>query len=177
MKENGLVHVYTGDGKGKSTAAVGLALRALGHGQKVCYCSFHKNPEKYRYKEIEKLQQAGADIFCFAKDHPHLDRSLDETVIRRETYEGVAKIRCELYTASYDLIILDEILISVRDHFLEEELLTDLIRQKPETVELVLTGRGASDVIIALADYVSDVRNLKHPYDERKIGSREGIEY
>lgn len=177
MKENGLIHVYTGDGKGKSTAAIGLAARALGHGQKICYCSFHKNPEKYGYKEMDSLRKLDADIFNFAKDHLHLDTSLDENVIRREVHEAVEMVKNKLFTSGYDMIILDEIIISVRDNYLEEEKLIHLIKSKPENVELVMTGREATPAIMELADYVSFMKNIKHPYDTKHIENREGIEY
>jgi cob(I)alamin adenosyltransferase len=176
MKHNGLIHIYTGDGKGKTTSAIGLSTRALGHGQKVCYCSFHKDPEKYGYNEMQSLRKLGADVFNFAKGHPHLNKNLDENTIRRETHEAVAKVKNEFFAAGYDLMILDEINISVRDGYLEEELLLDLIRCKPAVLELVLTGRGAMDAVMELADYVSEIKKIKHPYD-RNISSREGIEY
>jgi cob(I)alamin adenosyltransferase len=176
MKTNGLIHVYTGDGKGKTTAAVGLAARALGHGMKVCYCSFHKAPEKYGYTEMQSLRKMGATVCNFAKGHPHLDTSLDEEVIAKETREAIAALPELLAANCFDLLILDEILISVRDQYLEEKALLDFIRSKPASLELVLTGRGATEAVLELADYVSEVRKIKHPYD-RNICSREGIEY
>ena len=176
MKNNGLIHVYTGDGKGKTTAAIGLATRALGHGQKVCYCSFHKNPEKYGYNEMQSLRKLGADVFNFAKGHPHLNKNLDENVIRQETHDAVKKVRNELFAAGYDIMILDEINISVRDNYLGEDLLLELLQVKPAGLELVLTGRNATEAVMEAADYVSEITKRKHPYD-RKIISREGIEY
>lgn len=168
--------MYTGDGKGKTTSAIGLATRALGHGQKVCYCSFHKNPEKYGYNEMQSLRKLGAEVYNFAKGHPHLNRSLDPDVIREEVHAGAGRVKNEFFTQGYDLLLMDEILIAVRDGYFEEELLLDLIRSKPANLELVLTGRGATQPVMDLADYVSEIRKIKHPYDQ-KIGSREGIEY
>ena len=176
MIKNGLIHVYTGDGKGKTTSAIGLATRALGHGQRVCYCSFHKEPEKYGYNEMQSLKKLGANVLNFAKGHPHLNKSLDENVIREQTHQAVRYVKETLFREGYNLMILDEINISVRDNYLEEELLIDLIKSKPENLELVLTGRGATEAVIDLADYVSKIHKIKHPYD-RKIRSREGIEY
>jgi cob(I)alamin adenosyltransferase len=173
---NGLIHVYTGDGKGKTTSAIGLATRALGHGLKVCYCSFHKEPEKYGYNEMQSLSRLGAEVLNFAKGHPHLNKSLDENTIRLEVHEAVDWVRESLYPYSYDLMVLDEILISVRDGYMEEEVLLELIRSKPVGLELVLTGRGATESVVELADYVSEVKKIKHPFD-RKIRSRKGIEY
>jgi cob(I)alamin adenosyltransferase len=173
---NGLIHLYTGDGKGKTTAAIGLAVRALGHGQKVCYCSFHKAPEKYGYNEMQSLCRLGAEVLNFAKGHPHLDRTLNDDQIRLEVYEAVDWIKESVYPMNYNLLILDEIIISVRDNYLEEKVLIELIRSKPKDLELVLTGRGATPAVAEQADYLSFVQKIKHPYDS-KIKSREGIEY
>lgn len=176
MNDLGLIHVYTGDGKGKTSAAVGLATRALGSGFRVCYCSFHKRPEKYGYTEIESLGRLGADISVFAKGHPHLDRNINENEIRREVAEAITYLRNLLKEKPIDLLILDEILISVRDRYLDEAVLLDFIKSKPPHTELVLTGRGATEKVMELADYVTFCRKLKHPYDNG-ITSRRGIEY
>ncbi len=176
MNDLGLIHVYTGDGKGKTSSAVGLATRALGSGFRVCYCSFHKRPEKYGYTEIESLRRLGADISVFAKGHPHLDRSINENEIRREVAEAITYLRNLLKEKPIDLLILDEILISVRDRYLDEAVLLDFIKSKPPHTELVLTGRGATEKVMELADYVTFCRKLKHPYDNG-ITSRRGIEY
>lgn len=176
MNTTGLIHVYTGDGKGKTTAAIGLATRALGHGLRVCYCSFHKNPEKYGYTEMVSLRKLGATVYNFAKGHPHLDRSLDNDQIARETLEGVQQLVQLLNETTFDLLILDEILISVRDNYLNENTLIEFIKNKPTQLELVLTGRSATPAVMELADYVSFVQKIKHPYDEG-ITSREGIEF
>ncbi len=176
MNNLGLIHIYTGDGKGKTTAAVGLAVRALGSGLKVCYCSFHKRPEKYGYTEIESLRKLGAEIHIFAKGHPHLDKSIDENVIRKEVPEALETLRDILKIQKIDLLIMDEILISVRDKYIEEKLLMDFIKDKPRHTELVLTGRAATEKIMELADYITFCKKIKHPYD-RGVQSRAGIEF
>jgi len=172
----GLVHVYTGNGKGKTTAAVGLATRALGQGLAVCYVSFHKRPEKYGYCEIQSLKKLGATVLSLAKGHPHMDKSLDADAIKKETIEGLQIIKKLITQQTCDMLIMDEILISVRDKFLEEEKLIEFIMQKPNDMELVLTGRGASTAVIELAHYVSQIEKIKHPYDTGVL-SRKGIEY
>ena len=176
MTKRGLIHVYTGDGKGKTTAAVGLATRALGHGMNVCYCSFHKDPEKYGYTEMQSLRKLEATVYNFAKGHPHLNKSLDNNVITNETCEAIAALPKILKEGHFDMLIMDEILIAIRDSYLEEEKLLEFISNKPEELELVLTGREATPAVIELADYVSEVKKIKHPYD-KGIFSREGIEY
>lgn len=175
MKQ-GLIHIYTGDGKGKTTAAIGLSTRALGHGKKVCYCSFHKNPELYGYNEMQSLKTLGAEVRNYAKGHPDLNKRMSGKVLAEEIQHALKELSILLASESYDLLILDEILIAVRDGFLEEEILIGFIHEKPVALELVLTGRGATEKVIRLADYVSDIRKIKHPYDQN-IKSREGIEY
>lgn len=174
--KRGLVHIYTGEGKGKTTSAVGLATRALGHGLKVCYVHFHKNPEKYGYTEIKNLEKLGAQIYGFAKDHPFCNGKTIKSSLIKQVEEGIEFIKSNIFKSNFDLLIIDEIIISVRDGFLPENELLDLIIGKPENLELVITGRGATDKMIELADYVSNITKIKHPYD-KNITSREGIEF
>ena len=174
--KKGLIHIYTGDGKGKTTASVGLAVRALGHGLKVCYVYFHKNPEKYGYTEIKSLSRLGAETIGIAKGHPFCEKDSNAEDFCKEIELGLENIIEKNKTSKYDLLILDEIIISVRDGFLDEEKLLAFIDQKPEGLELIMTGRGVTKKMISKADYVSDITKLKHPFD-KNITSREGIEY
>lgn len=176
MKTTGLIHIYTGDGKGKTTSAIGLATRALGGGMKVCYVSFHKRPELFGYTEMDSLRKLGAKVINLAKGHPHLDSSIKSETMVTEVNEGLLMLKELITNEEFDLLILDEILISVRDHYIGEELLIDFVRNKPQFLELVMTGRGATPALIDLADYVSYVEKVKHPFD-RSIQSRKGIEY
>lgn len=176
MKTTGLIHIYTGDGKGKTTSAIGLATRALGGGMKVCYVSFHKRPELFGYTEMDSLRKLGAKVINLAKGHPHLDSSIKRETMVTEVNEGLLMLKELITNEEFDLLILDEILISVRDHYIGEELLIDFVRNKPQFLELVMTGRGATPALIDLADYVSYVEKVKHPFD-RSIQSRKGIEY
>ncbi len=176
MNPLGKVHIYTGDGKGKTTSAVGLAVRALGHDLRVCYVYFHKQPEKYGYNEIQNLEKLGARILGFAKGHPHCDTSISPNNLKTESPQGLFELKELLEQDSFDLMILDEIIISVRDGYLEEDELLKFISGKPKHLELVLTGRGATERMIELADYVTNMTKIRHPYDY-KITSREGIEY
>ncbi|PID94841.1 MAG: cob(I)yrinic acid a,c-diamide adenosyltransferase [Bacteroidales bacterium] len=176
MKNLGLIHIYTGDGKGKTTAAIGLATRALGGGLKVCYCSFHKRPEKYGYTEMDSLRKLGATVYNFAKGHPHLDPTIDEQQIKKEVPEAIAFLQQTIQEQSFDLLILDEILISVRDNYLDEGLLLDFLSAKPQCLELVMTGRGATENLMGKADYITFCKKIKHPYDSG-TKSRKGIEF
>ena len=172
----GLVHIYTGEGKGKTTAAVGLAVRALGHGMTVCYAHFNKRPELYGYHEIQSLQKLGATILGFTEGHWSFNPKVTRESSREDVKNGLIQLTGFIQGKTPDLLILDEILISVRDGVLAEDELLEFIAQKPAKLELVLTGRGATDELIEVADYVSYIQKVKHPFD-RKIYSREGIEF
>ena len=178
-KEVGLVHIYTGNGKGKTTAAIGLAVRALGGGLSVCYCSFHKDPDKYGYSEMESLRKLGAHVINFAKHHPHVEEDASETTIAEITEqvnEGINTIMTLMNTVQFDLLILDEVLISIRDSYLYEETLIDFIKNKPEATELVVTGRSATKGVMDLGHYITNMDCVKHPY-YNDMPSRKGIEY
>ncbi len=174
--KKGLVHIYTGEGKGKTSAAVGLAVRALGHGMTVCYAHFNKRPELYGYNEIQSLQKLGATILGFTEGHWSFNPKVTRESSREDVKNGLIQLYGFIQGKTPDLLILDEILISIRDGVLEEDELISFIDQKPEHMELVLTGRGASSGLIKKADYVSYIQKIKHPYDN-KIFSRKGIEY
>lgn len=174
--KNGLIHIYTGEGKGKTTTAVGLAARALGHGMKVCYAHFNKRPELYGYNEIQSLQKLGAIILGFTEGHWSFNPKVTRESSREDVKNGLIQLAGFIQGEKPDLLILDEILISVRDNVISEDELLHFIKQKPEHLELVMTGRGATDGLIAAADYVSYIQKVKHPFD-RKIYSRKGIEF
>ena len=176
MERKGLIQVYTGDGKGKTTVAVGLACRARGHNLEVCYIYFHKEPDKFGYGELKSLEKLGVEIFGFAKKHPHFYKNLDQNEIRRDCLKGLEFIRKIYKQKKYAILILDEIIISLRDGFLKEDEILALLNSKPENLELILTGRGATEKIIEKADYISEIKKIKHPYD-LGIQRRKGIEY
>jgi len=176
VKRKGLIQIYTGEGKGKTTAAVGLAIRACSHGLRVCYVYFHKDPEKWGYSEHVVLKKVGVDVFAFAKRHTSCDKKTELQAVRKDCLKGLDCIKKMYSQKKYDLLILDEINISLRDGFLKTEEVMPILTQKPAGLELVLTGRGAPQKFIKLADLVSRIRKIKHPYD-RGIKRREGIEY
>jgi cob(I)alamin adenosyltransferase len=177
MERVGLIQVYTGDGKGKTTAAVGLACRGRAHNLRVCYVYFHKDPDVWGYGEMESLKALGVDIFGFSKRHPFCDKDVSADEIRKECLKGLEFIKKEVYQQDrYDILILDEINISLRDGFLKEKEIVEILDSKPNSLELVLTGRGASKEMIKRADLVSEIKKIKHPFD-KSVEKREGIEY
>lgn len=176
MKQKGLIQVYTGAGKGKSTAAIGQAVRAAGHGFKVGLVSFFKDPEAFGYGEYKSLEKLGIKTFLFAKKHPYFYKKLNPEDVCQECSKGLEFIKELFQDPSWDMLVLDEINIAVRDGFLKEEDILSLLETKPENLELVLTGRGVTENIMEKADLVSEVREVKHPYSQG-IKSREGVEY
>jgi cob(I)alamin adenosyltransferase len=176
MEKKGLIQVYTGTGKGKSTAAIGQAVRAAGHGFKVGFVSFFKDPEAFGYGEYKSLEKLGIKTFLFARKHPHFYKELNPDDVCQECSKGLEFIKELIQDPSWDMLVLDELNIALRDGFLKEEDVLSLLDAKPDKLELVLTGRGVTDKIVEKADLVSEVREVKHPYSQG-IKSREGIEY
>ena len=176
MQRKGLIQIYTGEGKGKTTAAIGLACRACGHNLTVCYISFYKEPKRFRCGEHRVLKRLGVKIYAFAVKHPHFYKNISKEEVRKECLKGLEFIKSIYSENKYGILILDEILIALRDGFLKEEEILDVLNSKPEDLELILTGRGATKKIIKKADLVSEIKKIKHPYD-KGIQRREGIEY
>ncbi len=170
--KKGYVHVYTGDGKGKTTAALGLALRAAGAGLRVFFAQFIKGKV---YSEIEALERFADRITveqygrgCFIKGQP---QATDRQAARR----GLAKIADAVQDGTYDLVILDEANVAVQCGLFPADELLALIADKPPHVELVFTGRYACGALLELADVVTEMREVKHYY-RRGVQARTGIE-
>ncbi len=173
--KKGLVLVYTGDGKGKTTASLGLALRAAGHDQSVYILQFMKGDENYgevqairKYLPKVELSQKGLDSFVKKGDPSLQDLKLAK--------EGLSLAKDIILSKKYDLVILDEINVAVDYGLVAEQDVLDLIKIKPETTTLVLTGRNVSERIIEQADMVSEVKEIKHHYKEG-IVAQPGIEF
>ena len=178
-KEIGRIQVYTGDGKGKTTAAIGLAVRALGHGKKVLFVSLMKGPA-YQYgeeKTFEALRSAGFPIVHkkFGTDYFVDPKNPDEKSIE-EARKGLEFILDQMKTGDFDIVIVDEINVAVKFGLLSINDVKELIKAKPEHTELVLTGRYASDEIKDIADLVTEMCEVKHYYTQG-VPAREGIEY
>ncbi|MDI6730925.1 MAG: cob(I)yrinic acid a,c-diamide adenosyltransferase, partial [Candidatus Altarchaeum sp.] len=174
--ENGLAHIYTGDGKGKTTAAIGLAVRAKAHHLNVCWISFHKSFEKPPYSEGEYkiLKETGIELYNFVKycQFENLYKSEEELFkhTRKDCLNAIKFIKEKIYDnhKNFDILILDEILISLREGYLSTHEILDLLNSKPKTLELILTGRCSDEKlkeIIKVADYVSKIEKIKHPFD------------
>ncbi len=183
--ENGLTHIYTGDGKGKTTSSIGLAVRAKANHLNVCWISFHKALEKPPYSEGEYkiLKKIGIELYNFVKyckfENPYKSEEELFEHTRKDCLNAIKFIREKIYQENYDILILDEILISLREGYLNVHEILDLLNSKPKTLELILTGRCSDEKlkeIIEVADYASKIEEIKHPFD-KGIERRKGIEY
>ncbi|MFH1904212.1 MAG: cob(I)yrinic acid a,c-diamide adenosyltransferase [bacterium] len=174
MLKKGLVQVYTGNGKGKTTAAVGHAVRARGRGLNVYIIQFLKKDDSSG--EQVALKKLGVDINCFGGDYAFLKLTQKEAKKAKEFFkEIIDEIANEIEQKHYDLVILDEVNLLVKKGLLNKKEVVELIKNKPQKTELVLTGRGADKEIVALADLVTECVKIKHPYD-KEIKARLGIE-
>lgn len=176
MKE-GLVHIYTGNGKGKTSAAIGLGIRACGRGLRVLMVQFLKSIETGEMFTIKKLEPD----FMLYRDTP-INRFIWE--MNSEELEIVRKSQNKIFSYAEksvedglcDLVILDEIIAAVNTNLLEKTRVINFIKNKPKDMELVLTGRDAPLEFIELSDYVSEIGSVKHPMD-KGIKGRKGIEF
>ncbi len=180
MLKKGLVQIYTGDGKGKTTASFGLALRAAGWGNKVIIYQFLK-PASLKLGERKAVTKSQLAIKIVPlKIEWNMKKSLDDGKTIEQTRQKIArlfeKIETQAKNKEYDIIILDEIVFCLTAKLVSIDLLQDLIKSKAKQVELILTGRGASKELIKLADLVTEMKLVKHPYN-RNIKARKGIEY
>ncbi|MBW8036132.1 MAG: cob(I)yrinic acid a,c-diamide adenosyltransferase [Planctomycetes bacterium] len=179
MLEKGLVEIYTGDGKGKTTAGYGLALRAAGHGNRVLIYQFLKPDglDSGERKSMARIEEVTVKVL----DEPwDMTRSLDDAEavgrMREKIHEALAKIAAFAQDRVYDVIILDEIVFCVKNELASLDEISKLVERKHRKVELVMTGRGAEEELIALADLVTEMKEVKHPYSNG-VRSRKGIEY
>ena len=173
-----MVQVYTGDGKGKTTAAIGQAVRSYGDGLKVCLIQFLK-PESSFSGEIKTLKKLGIKIIRFNQVHPMF--------MKKVTAEKTKKLKKSINSSfdksvqiimsnKYDLVILDEINNCIAGKFLDCKRLVELMKRKPGKVELILTGRDASKEIIRESDLVTEMKMIKHPF-YMGVKAKKGIEY
>jgi cob(I)alamin adenosyltransferase len=170
----GLVQIFTGDGKGKTSAALGTVIRALGHGLRVYLVFFMKGD--YDYGERRILNQLpGITMASFGNDSfVYPDRVKPEQI--SQAGKALEAARSAMLSGNYDLVVLDEINLAATFKLIQVEDVLQLIKDKPRNVELILTGRRADPRLVQAADMVTEMVKIKHPFD-RGIPSRMGIEY
>ncbi|MFP4664657.1 MAG: cob(I)yrinic acid a,c-diamide adenosyltransferase [Bacteroidales bacterium] len=171
--EKACIQVYTGNGKGKTTAAIGQAVRAAGRGLRVCIIQFMKGQaygEHSSLKSIEKIDivQAGTED-CIRKEEveqKHIDAAR----------QGLKIASAKIKSGDYEIVILDEINVAIWFGLIKLSDVMKLLNAKPDNIELILTGRYAAEEIISAADLVTEMKPVKHPYDQG-LTARSGIEF
>lgn len=176
MKKKGIIQVYTGNGKGKTTAAIGNAIRALGHGWKIIMIQFAKGSEKYGEIQACKkflepnfiIKQYGLDSFI-DKNNP----SDEDIKLANLGFEFMKEV---LKSSEYDLVILDELNIALDFNLLDCDKVLEVLTNRNPEIDIIITGRYAPTKLIEIADLVSEVKLIKHHYDQG-IAARTGIEF
>lgn len=179
MKKNGLVLVHTGEGKGKTTAAIGLAVRAWGNGFRILILQFIKG--SWKYGELAALK-ALAEIDGRIEIRPsgigftRKATAEEMTTHRKKAQAALQEAASEMTSGQWDMIVLDEINYALKFGLLEEQEVLELLSQKPTDLHLVLTGRDALPAVIDRADLVTEMKLIKHPF-QKGIRAQKGIEF
>ena len=175
MKDPGLIQVYTGNGKGKTTASLGLALRAVGHGFRVLMIQFMKDNEKYGETKSAaclpglEVVKVGRDVFVDMKNPDPIDKKLAR--------DGWEMARAAILSREYQLVILDELNVAMATGLLPvEEVVAFLRDNRRQQVEIVLTGRYAPQAILDMADLISETQEIRHPF-QAGVPARQGIDF
>ncbi len=177
MEKEGLTIVYTGKGKGKTTAALGIALRAVGYEKKICMIQFIKGSWHYGEMHSSRRLEPEFEMIAIGKGFVGI---IDDKNSKQE-HENIAKEAIKISSekiqaGKYDIVILDEINYAINLGLINVEDVINLIKSKPEKLDLILTGNYAKDEIIELADLVTEMKEIKHPF-QRGIKARKGIDF
>jgi cob(I)alamin adenosyltransferase len=173
--KKGLLIVNTGNGKGKSTSAFGILLRAWGRGLPVCVVQFIK-AETGQWGEIKAAKKLGIDWFTTGDGFTWTSRDMEETIARARNGWEIAKEK--IISRKYDVIILDEFTYAMHFGWLDSMQVIDwLMANKPEDLHLIITGRDAPQALMDYADLVTEMREIKHPFTTQGIHAQPGIEF
>ena len=177
MSKDGLVIVYTGNGKGKTTAALGLAIRAVGYEHKVCMLQFIKGSWHYGEMDSSKKLEPNFELIAVGKGFVGI---LDDNSPREEhekyAAEAVRICREKIFSEKYDVIILDEVNYAITLGLIDVQEIIKIIKEKPSDLDLVLTGRDVKEEIVELADLVTEMKEIKHPF-KSGIKAKKGIDF
>lgn len=171
----GLIHIYCGDGKGKTTAAVGLAVRCAGRGNKVLLVQFLKSRDSGELYSLAKLPDIEVMRGKESKKFTFQMNEEEKHALLIEHNKMFQQVLAKIKNGGYSLLILDEVIGALNAKVFEMPKLIEFLRHKPENLEVVLTGRNPAPELVEIADYVSEMRKVKHPMD-KGIMAREGIE-
>lgn len=174
--EKGLVHVYCGDGKGKTTAAAGLAVRAAGSGRNVIFAQFMKGNDSGELTAMKQLP--GIEIIRNSKNYGfyHQMSSRDKEAITEEHNRMLAVITERINGGKCDMLILDEFTYPYNYGLIDRVRVKRLVKNRPAAVEVVITGREPAEIFLEQADYITEMKCIRHPYN-KGIQARRGIEY
>ena len=177
MEKDGLTIVYTGKGKGKTTAALGIALRATGYKKKICMIQFIKGSWHYGEMDSSKRLEPEFEMIAVGKGFVGIidDKSPKEDHEKIDK-EAIRISNEKIHSGTYDIVILDEINVAIDFNLIPLEDVMKLLEEKPGKVEIVLTGRYADPELVRQADIVSEMLEIKHPY-QRGVQSRKGIDW
>jgi len=177
MGKNGLVLVYTGNGKGKTTAALGLALRAIGYNHKICMIQFIKGSWPYGEMESAKRLEPEFELIIAGKGFVGIidDKSPREEHVKIAK-EAIKISKKKIQSGNYDVVILDEVNYAINLDLIDVQVVLELIKSKPSRLNLVLTGNHAKKEIINYADLVTEMKEIKHPF-KSGIKAKKGIDF
>ncbi len=178
MKKTGLIHIYTGDGKGKTTASIGLAVRAAGAGLNVLFVQFFKE-DGAESGEKDFFRNIAGNIELIRSNcrHPFFTAGkTDADAVKKAVKAAFNAAKEKAASGSVDLLVLDEIMAAINGKWLDMAELIGFLDSRPDTLEVVLTGRNAPPALVKMADYVTEMLKIKHPFDAGCV-ARKGIEY
>jgi cob(I)alamin adenosyltransferase len=173
--QKGLIHIYCGNGKGKTTCAMGIAIRAAGCGMKVLIYQFMKDNTT---SERNILSTISNITIINGLDHEKFSFQMtEEEKLQHKTFytNRFREITKKAEQEHFDMLFMDEVIYTIRAGLLDEEIVLKFLKEKPKSLEVVLTGNAPSDGLIAIADYVSEINKVKHPFDQGQ-NARFGIE-
>ena len=171
---NGIIQIYTGNGKGKTTASIGLAVRAYGHDFPIAIVQFMKTEESGEINAIKKLKIAESYSFGLKG---FLDKDNPREIDKIEAQKALKKAEELMTSKKFNFLILDEINCAVYFNLLKEKDVHELLDKKPRNCEIILTGRCCTESLIKRADLVTEMKEIKHPWKECQMNAREGTEY
>lgn len=173
--KTGLIHIYCGDGKGKTTCAMGLCTRAAGYGLKVLIYQFMKNNKTSERKILEQVPNI-TFVDGLESEKFSFQMTEEEKAERRTYYlNQFKKITQKAEEEQYQILFMDELIYTIGAGLFDEAVLVEYLKNKPEHLEVILTGQHPGEEVVGLADYVSEIRKIKHPFDKGMV-SRFGIE-
>lgn len=176
MKKTGLIQLYTGDGKGKTTAAIGLAIRASGQGKKVVFLQFLKSGDFNSGEEKVLKKLKNIKFIKFNEQSPVFNKKLNLKYLKNKSEKNIEQAIKIINSGKYDIVILDEITHHFKFKTIKINEFFNKIKKRPDCVEIVITGRWILKELINKADLVTEMKNIKHPFD-KGIFARKGIEY